>query len=664
MGFHPDHYDHNGNFISQHRLHSPLDDLAGYDPLSNNDPKPRHRQKDSLYPNHDRRRNRPLDHSNKSWSSHSHFGALSPPDSPAASPYLSYLGEPWSPASVSPELDDDYSLASSTTSLSPNSDLDTFPCEQPEDEIDDNFFSSPEVSPGADSIYQPLEQYPLHAPHERNGYLNDDDLSPLTFSPPSLPLNLLSLSESAHQPSIKNTSTYSPPFQPYNYGSFNYDSSTSAVPCSPSRRRSTTLPELEPTTFNADLFGLHKSIPTEESPDIVMDMPVSRWCSFPGCETDDDLIPMELASKNYIPDASATVPTTSTTGSRSLLLWDHDLNDRSDMPTSLSPPPENFYLDPTILAECGDEELQQVYELRQRTAKSEKWERERCRELSALLRLKLDERGVLGSGEGGGGGFGGGGGGDFSSHHQSGSPSLSCCSDLPFSSSPSSNSLTVYQPQPSSSSSSSTPSTPSSSTSTSSPVSSSTQNSLLFPTPSSSPSSSSTLPSTLEFPHAQSQQQGPKHKIRSMAQLVASMLFHRQSDALRRHPSRKATAGGHDSSTTTTTTSSFSSYPPHLSSTMGDTGMKMLSTRKSRLSMVTLPEELEVDSEEEKEGVGMEVETGDDEEAQQEEEDEVEDMDLDDGLLGRSCLDMDLDREGQLGDTSSHNRDFSGFALK
>jgi len=58
---------------------------------------------------------------------------------------------PWSPASVSPELDDDYSLASSTTSLSPNSDLDTFPSKQAEDENDDNFFSSPEVSPGAES---------------------------------------------------------------------------------------------------------------------------------------------------------------------------------------------------------------------------------------------------------------------------------------------------------------------------------------------------------------------------------------------------------------------------------------------------------------------------------------------------------------------------------
>ena len=101
-------------------------------------------------------------------------------DSPAASPYPSYTGEPWSPASVSPELDDDYSLASSTTSLSPISNLDTF---LGEPENNDSFFSNPEVSPGADSIYQPLiEQYPSF-PHERHDYLlnDDEDLSPLTF---------------------------------------------------------------------------------------------------------------------------------------------------------------------------------------------------------------------------------------------------------------------------------------------------------------------------------------------------------------------------------------------------------------------------------------------------------------------------------------------------
>jgi hypothetical protein len=207
---------------------------------------------------------------------------------------------------------------------------------------------------------------------------------------------------------------------------------------------------------------------------------------------------MELASKNYIPDPSETIPTSST-GTRSLLLWDHDYNDRCDMPIPRSPSPERLYLDPTILAECGDEELQNVYELRQRTAKSEKWDRERCRELSALLRLKLDERGVLNGGEGG----------DCSdnNHHQSGSRSLSW----------------------------------------------------------------------------QAQSEGPKCKFRSMAQLVASMLFHRQSDTMRRHPSRKA---GFERTYHST------HYCPQPSPIGGGA----LSTPRSKLSEVILPQELDTSS--------------------------------------------------------------------
>jgi len=74
---------------------------------------------------------------------------------------------------------------------------------------------------------------------------------------------------------------------------------------------------------------------------------------------------------------------------------------------------------------------------------------------------------------------------------------------------------------------------------------------------------------------------------------------------------------------------------------MGDTGTKMLSKRRSTLSKVILPEELELDSEEE----GQQgVETGDDDE---------EDVNLDDGSLGRSCSDLDLDEEVQ--SSSSHN---------
>ena len=647
--FLPDLYDPsypNGNFICQNPLESPLDDLAGYEPFSKKKgSKPHYYPNNTFYPAtypptttpiHDRQITRPL--SQGFWSSHSFGDVLdspaapititstsqaplsppasestwtcdlfptdfeandddqgsypdrkghllsplnnfrlqnlphnnsssssvtpqglkqrfretisnfSPPDIPfspdslSESPCLSFTDEPWmSPASVT----DDDSLASSISSLSPNAlDLDTFPGEIPVE--DEDFYSSLVVSPRQQSLY--LDEYTLHdsPPSSDEAHLDDDNLSPLSCSPPSpAPLHLISLSQLEHQPTEK-VSTYNPPLPLNNHNSFfDYDSST-PVPSSPSLRRSATLPELEPTT---DPFGLHKSIPVEPSCDIDMDMPRLYWRSLPGCETDDDLIPVELASKNYIPDPSATVPTTSS-GTRSLLLWDHDQNDRSDILTSRSSSPEHFYLDPTILAEYGDEEMQRIYQLTQRTAKSEKWERERCRELSALLRLKLDERGILS--------------GSDCSHHKSSSRFLSCCSDIPCSSSPSGDSPTVYLPQPSASS----------------PFSSSTQNSMLIP------ASSSLNSSTSPMAHPER----PKHKFRSIAQLVASMLFHRQSDALRRYPPRKA---GSESALSHAPSHSYHWSHP---SPMGSTGV--LPTPRSRLSEVILPEELETDREE------------------------------------------------------------------
>lgn len=487
-------------FISQSQLESPLDDLTGYAPFS--------QKTDS--------KSRLLSPTHKDWSSHSHFGdVLSSLDSPV-SPDLSYIDddEPWSPGSATSEPDDDASLASSVSSLSPHSDLDTFPGEPVEDEDDDNFYARP-----------------------------------LTFSPPSLgPLDFLSLSEPGQQSTSKKSSSL--PFQPshYNYNPFDLDSSA-PLPSSPSRRRSATLPELEPSTFNTDLFGLHKSTP--EAPhlgDVDMDAPEIRWCSFPGYETDDDLIPAELASKNYIPDPSIIVPTAST-GKSSLLFWDNDLDDPRDIPTRRSPPPEDFYLDPTILAECGDEELRKVYELRQRTSKSEKWERDRCRELSALLRLKLDERGVLGGREGG----------DCSNPRSGSSPSPS---------------------------------------------------------------------STPQLTSGKSQSEEPKHKIRSIPQLVASMIFHRQCDALRRYP-RKV---GFES------TSCSSDCTP--SSLMGGAGMKVPSTPKSRLSKVILPEELELDSE------GKDAKGLDMEEIGEKAEDHMD--------VGDGSLDIDLDKGGSYGNSSGH----------
>jgi hypothetical protein len=528
------------------------------------------------------------------------------PESLAASPYLPDIGESWSPASATTDMDD-FSPASSISSLSPNSpDMDAYLREIPaEDDDDENLYSSPVVYPRSELIYHPFPQYlyPLRSSPDSSHderfihavHLDGDDLSPLTFSPPGLsPIHLISLSESEHQAKIKRSFTYNPPLPCNYYSFFDYDSSA-PVPSSPSRRHSATLPELEPTTLNADPFGLHQSTPAEVPPsrDIDMKMPDTRWRSLPGCETDDDLIPLELASKKYIPDPSATIPTTST-GTRSLLLWNHDQNDRTDIPTSRPPSPENFYLDPIVLAEYGDKELQKVYELKQRTAKGEM---ERCRELSALLRLKLAERGVHG------------GGGD-DRNHQSGSYSPPS-SSLPFSSGPPSDSP-IYQAQPEiCPSSSSTPS----------PLSYSTQNSVLIPA---SATPSSTSPSTLQKPQAQSE--APRHKIRNMAQLVASMIFHRQSDALRSHLSRKPSF------------EPTSSHSDLYRSSMNCAGMKVLPTRRSGLSKVFLPEELDLDEEEEEQGV---VQLESDYEVK-----EDEDMDGDDRPLSRSCMDMDLDERG------------------
>ncbi|KAF4614429.1 hypothetical protein D9613_003525 [Agrocybe pediades] len=77
---------------------------------------------------------------------------------------------------------------------------------------------------------------------------------------------------------------------------------SSEVPCSPSRRRSMALPDL-------------------------VDGPASKkqqshFLSLPGSDTDDDLIPMHLASKNYVPDASVVHRSSPLVGAgRSLLIW-------------------------------------------------------------------------------------------------------------------------------------------------------------------------------------------------------------------------------------------------------------------------------------------------------------------------------------------------------
>ena len=475
----------------------------------------------------------------ESISNFSYSNTLSSSDSfpPSASPYLSCICDSCmaSPASVTTDTDNDFSPSSSHASTDTDDDISlssshasspcmSSPASVTTDTDDDDSLLSSHTSP-----YSGHDERFIYATH-----LHDDNLSPLGLSR----LHLFPLSESEPQPKIKHAPIYSPPSL---HSFFDYDSSIPA-PCSPSLRRSTTLPELEPANFNPDPFGLHGSI-HEAPPDIDMDMPDIGLHSLPGWETDDDLIPVELASKKYIPDPSAIVPTTST-GTRSLLLWDHDHNNRSDMLIPRSPSPEDFYLDSAVLEECGDEEIRKVYELRQRTAKNEKWERERCRELSTLLKLKLDERGILGR-------------------------------------------ATSVLNSP--------------------------------------PSSDSTFPSTSGNPLALPE--APKHKIKSMAQLVASMLSNRQSDTFRRHPPRKTGFGP----------TSSCHFPHPLP--MGGAWTKVLPTPRSRLSKVILPEEL-ADSES-VEGAGAGVENGD--ETKEEENRRDMNVDVDNRL---NCRDVDLDERG------------------
>jgi hypothetical protein len=158
----------------------------------------------------------------------------------------------------------------------------------------------------------------------------------------------------------------------------------------------------------------------------------TMWLFFPGEDTDDDLIPSELASKNYILDPGLAIPTMPP--SRNLLIWDPTTcsglpaglplfdgttrtaccSDVDDFPLPGSPSPgEDFDVDPCLLAKLAKRdvekggEVQKLCELRERTTvaaavaasrnnkdkegahqEAEKV-KEKWREVTALLRLKL-----------------------------------------------------------------------------------------------------------------------------------------------------------------------------------------------------------------------------------------------------------------------------------
>ncbi|KAF8951953.1 hypothetical protein BDZ97DRAFT_826667 [Flammula alnicola] len=282
-----------------------------------------------------------------------------------------------SPGSIDTDLDDESSMSSSTSSLSPEyqeSELRHSSTESEEEEEydDERYFahSSPPMCHDNDRYHQ-LEQYPSHFDlyHPIPSPVNDNDeaLQPLSLSPPHgdrLPsesplLQLAPLPPAG--PDDDKRALGLPPFSkpiPFFPSLYHFDDESTTVPCSPSRRRSTDLPSLD-----GDPFNLQEGSSSESDVSTASDPPQRAfWLSLPGADTDDDLIPRELGSKNYVPDPMIAVPTTPpSSSSDGLLLLDLDAN---DLPPPRSPSPENFQLDPSVLAElAGDETGEEAQKL-------------------------------------------------------------------------------------------------------------------------------------------------------------------------------------------------------------------------------------------------------------------------------------------------------------
>jgi len=375
--------------------------------------------------------------------------------------------------------------------------------------------------------------------------------------------------------------------------SYPYDEFSTPVPGSPYLRQLKDLPSMEIDSSSSNGLGFAPSGSNElfPSPSFYSgegssyDAPAQRttWLSLPGADTDDDLIPADLASKNYIPDPGLAVPTTPPP--QSLLIWDpttasglplhlpvfdgssrHRRNmDANDLPQlSRSPSPDEGLdvIDPNLLAELTEQdaekgkEVQKVYDLRQRTTaaataaalagrnrEGTQWEaervKERWRELTALLRLKLrlDERASTGSGSGQVEEV-------AADAHDSDSvntllPSLAPTAPSSSSSTESESASALTNSGLATESLGLSPRRASSPPTLGSvPVSSPAISSF----PSSSSSSTVVISPTPPAPRQPQRRSSSKTpKITSMAQLVANMVFHRQQDALRRSPVRNRT---------------------------------------------------------------------------------------------------------------------------
>lgn len=419
-----------------------------------------------------------------------------------------------SPDSVDSDLDDESLLSASTSPVSfqPQS----FPLIPGDDGDNDHMYYTDPSSISHDIYHLEETKYPEHL------YTPDQD-APL----PPLPPSAVQLTHPGW--------TYPPPFSPDGWGSpaplyddyysFNLHDPPTTIPSSPSRRRSRELPEDEEHASESQRFV--------------------RLRSLPGAETDDDLIPTELASKNYIPDPSIVVPTTPYQDIDGLLLWDTPsrtkIRDANDLPPARSPSPEDFTVDPNLFAELAGQEagveMQRINELRERSS----WDKDRFRELSALLRLKTQ---MLGSSPG---------------HESPIGPDNARVDEKV-------EEKGVVVPPPDlerelpSISTEMGPCTACSSD----PRDLSVPN---LPVNDAADTTTTTMPLIAKSPS--------KHKITNMAQLVANMVFHRQQDALRRSPPRPRTWVG-----------------PSYRNTMQSTS-KTHPTPRSPLRQVSLPSDLE-----------------------------------------------------------------------
>lgn len=192
-----------------------------------------------------------------------------------------------------------------------------------------------------------------------------------------------------------------------------------AFPRTPMIRESPPLTYYDTNILSSPSLRFFSSLPPsgKDDEDMMSFSPGLPMLSLPDIDDEEDghLILPDLPFVDMTLDLSPSVLPSSS--SRSLLL----LDDPNDVPPPRSPSPENYTIDPGILNDLPDPELQTLNGLRKSLQDSEragrlretrileddgplhlaaearrdfKRDKERSREVSTLLRLKLDERGV------------------------------------------------------------------------------------------------------------------------------------------------------------------------------------------------------------------------------------------------------------------------------